>query len=339
MERLVCIGILFAALGMLIGAPAQAAGHMSIQVAIEPDGAGRLSAETSSTTVMPLAWEVCSPGLKGCEPFARGRRIETTGAPAGSVFRVRDAGGETGVSPEWRGPPKALMPPRVDGAIQANQFVSPVRGLWRGGWRGENSELQLSTCATPAGEQCVALTDPHLIRQGCTPSDSFTLSSDLTGRYLRVANRQSGGPHDETPYAVGPAHPHYEVALIRPGGEVWERSRNTSIAVVGQIAPAVSLSAAECGPPPSPTATISAKGVARVECGGGCSVALVGTRNGHRELVTHQLRGQDLLMPSAVLEMKLPRISLARLGAGKIRLAVLIDGTRWAQRTIRTSES
>ena len=332
MKCLVCIGLLFAALGMIVAAPAQSARRMDIQIGIEPDGTGHLSASTSSTTVPPLAWEVCAPDLKGCEPFTRGREIETTGAPAGSVFRVKDAGGETGVSPEWRGPPKALAPPRVTGVIAANEFVSPVQGFWSGGWRGENAEMQLSACATEAAapNECVTLTNPHYIRVlGCSSISSFGLDPRFVGRYLRVADRQSGAPHPELDYGVGSP----------VGAEVWRRSRNTSVAIVGQIAPAVNPPAGECGPPPPPTATLSVDGVARVECAGGCSVALVGERDGHRQIVSRGIRAQGLLGPAPALEMALSRVALSRLGAGRIRLTVEIDGTSWTQRTIRTPAS
>jgi hypothetical protein len=307
-----------------------------MQISVSSDSIGHMHVNTG---IAPWIWEACTPKLKECAPFARGREVDTVGAAAGTVFRVKDGRGESGRTPEWRGSPQELAPPRVAGIIAANEFVSPVRGLWSGGWEGENSELQLSACATEAGGGCVRLTDPHYVRWGCTSSNSLLLGPDLTGRYLRVTNRQSGGPHVETPFAVGPPPPRYEAARLRSGAEVWGRSRNTSVAIVGQIAPAAHPPAGECGPPPAPTATISAKGVARVECGGGCSVVLVGTRKGRRQLVTRRIREQDLLRPEPALEVGLPRAALARLGAGKIRLTAEIDGARWAQRTIRTSDS
>ena len=325
---------MFAALGLIVAAPAQASRGIHIQTAIGPTGLGSLFADTSSTTVPPLTWEACAPDLTSCRRFAGGREIETTGVAAGTVFRVRDAGGERGVSPEWQGPPKEMAPPRVAGVIAANEFVSPVRGLWSGGWRGENSEMQLSACAAESGQECVSLTSPHFVRRGCASSASFYLDPRFVGLYLRVADRQSGGPHAEGGYAV------YSPSGATWGfDEVWGRNRTTSVAIVGQIAPAANAPAGECGPPPPPIATLSAEGTARVECAGGCSVVLVGTRNGRRQLVTRQIPEQGLLRPNPALELDLPSSALARLGAGKVRLTVQIDGTRWAQRTIRTSAS
>ena len=326
------MGLLFVGLALILVAPAQGARGIPIQLWIGADGTGTLYASTSSSVTPPLAWEACAPDLTNCEPFARGREIETTGAPAGTVFRVRDAGGETGDSPEWRGPPKELAPPRVAGVIAANEFVSPLPGFWSGGWKGENSELQLAACATEAGApgECVALTDPHLLRaSGCSPSASFALDSRFAGQYLRVADRQSGGPHAEAAFG-----------LVNPfGSEVWGRSRITSVSIVGQIASAAIAPSGECGPPPAPIATISAAGSARVECGAGCNVVLIGTHDGRRRSVTRQIPGQDLLRPMAALEVSLPPAALRSLGDGKIRLTLAIDGQRISQRVIRSFDS
>jgi hypothetical protein len=320
---------LFAALALIVVAPAQAAGRDKVQTFINPDGTGSLFFGYGSA---PWVWEACTSEMKKCEPFARGRELQTAEAPAGTVFRVKNAEGETGLSPEWKGRVKQLAPPRVAGVVAANEFVSPVPGPWSGGWQGEDSEMQLAACATEGGApgECTTLTNPWYERVlGCGESSSFGLDPRFVGQFLRVADRQSGGPHAEA--GVGLSSPF--------GGEVWGRSRNTSVAIVGHIAPATNPPAGDCGPPPSPTATISAKGIAQVECAGGCSVVLVGTRKGRRQLVTDRLGEQDLLRPFAAPEMKLPRTALARLGAGKVRLTVEIDGTRWARRTIRISGS
>jgi hypothetical protein len=330
MKRIVCIAFLLTSLALIVVVPAQAA-SVRVQTSIEPDGTGSLYADSSAA---PLSWEACSAELTGCRPFARGREAQTTGAPAGTVFRLKNGAGESGLSPEWRGPPKELAPPRVAGAIQANGFVSPVPGLWSGGWQGEDSEMQLSACATEAGMECVSITSPQLIRPGCASSASVSINPRFAGMYLRVADKQSGGPHFEAAVAV------YSPSGTTWGLEpVWGRDRTTSIATVGQIAAAVNPSAGECGPAAAPVATISAEGVARVECAGGCSVVLTGTRKGRRQIVTRRIAEQSLLRPWAALEMGLPRSATARLGTGKVRLTVKIDGTLVAQRTVRTPAS
>jgi hypothetical protein len=310
---------------LVVAGPASSAYGVVIQTSINPGGrSGHLSASSEPGS---LAWEACASDLKECKPFGSGRAIDTKAAKIGTVFRVRYDEAETALSPEWRGPVTELVPPRVAGTIQANEYVTPVPGLWSGGWRDEPSEMQLSACLTEAGEECVSLTDPHYIRR-CPNSASFYLDPQFVGRYLRVADRQNGGPHFEP--AFGLTSPFV--------AEVWGRTRTTSVATVGQIAPAVSPPARECGPPPAPTATISVDGVATVECGAGCSAVLVGMRSGRRVAIAGGIPEQDLLRPKA-LELQLSQASLARLGVGKIRLLVEIDGKRLAQRTIRSSGS
>jgi hypothetical protein len=320
------LGILLALGALLVVTlPASSAYGVVIQSSINPGGrSGHLSASSEPGT---LTWEACDSDLRGCKPFGSGRAIDTKGSKIGTVFRVRYDEAETALSPEWRGPVTELAPPRVAGVIQANDYVTPVPGSWSGGWRDEPSEMQLSACLTEAGEGCVALTDPHYITR-CPNSASFYLDPQFVGRYLRVADRQNGGPHYEA--AIGTISPY--------GAEIFGRSRTVSVAMVGQIAPAVSSPAGECGPSPAPTATISAEGVARVECGAGCSALLVGTRSGRRATIAGAIPEQDLLRSKA-LELQLSQASLARLGVGKIRLIVEIDGKRLAQRTIRSSGS
>lgn len=299
---------------------------------INSDGSGTVSAEYRSGGV---AWEACTSRLTECKEWGRGREIGTDGAPPGTVFRVSSTlVRETEMSPEWKGPLKAVAPPSVAGIVQANEYVSPVPGRWSGGWKGETAEMQLAACETEAGEGCVSLTSRRLIRQGCKLSASFYLNSRFTGWYLRVANEQSGGPHASALSAI-----------YSPSGATWGfdpvfgRSRRVSVAIVGQIAPATGPAPGECGPPPPPAATISAEGVARVECAGGCSVSLVGSRGGHRQSISRQSFGYGLLQQAAALEIKLPPATLDRLGGGKLKLFVEVEGAVLARRTIRAPAS
>jgi hypothetical protein len=156
----------------------------------------------------------------------------------------------------------------------------------------------------------------------------------FAGWYLRVADKQNGSPHPEAAYAV-----------YSPSGATWgfdavlEPSATISAAVVGQIAPAAGPPAGECGPPPPPIATVSAEGVARVECAQECGAVLMGTREGRKQLISRQVLGHDLLAPRPATEMRLSRGALESLGSGKIRLVVEIDGQILSRRTIRTPTS
>jgi hypothetical protein len=316
---------------LLVAVPVSSARELRIQTSLNPGG--RTGSMSVASPPGSIGWEACTAQLTECRPWARGRRAETLSAPAGTIFRVRDSEGESGISPEWRGPLTELTPPRVVGSIEANGYVSPVPGLWAGGWGEEYPRMQLSACETEAGDGCVSITSPHFTRVGCSFSASFLLNPIFSGWYLRVADKQDGGEHAEAGYGV-----------FSPSGatwgfdEVWGRSRTTSVAVVGQIGPAANPSAGECGPPPAPAATISADGVARVECAGGCGVVLAGARKGRQQLVSRRIPAQSALTPFPALEMQLSTKAEANLGIGVIQLTVEVDGKPLARRAIDTSQ-
>jgi hypothetical protein len=312
----------FVVVGVLsITAPlATSSERIHIQAGINPDGNGRLLVNSGEG---PWAWEACTPDLTTCAPFGNGREIETIGASPGTVFRV-EGNGATGVSPEWRGRVNQVKPPSIDGLTRANEFVSPVPGMWSGGWKNEFSQVQLSACATPAGQDCMALTDLHYVRN-CAASASFALDAKVAGSYLRIAQSLIGaGPPVEPSYAVTSPY----------GGEVWGRSRITSVAVVGQIAPAVNPYPGECGPPPRGRAFISKQGVALIECPAGCRAALIGSRNGRHVRITRSLPARDALIIAPPARLRVPDGILAGTGAGSVHLVAEIDGNQVAQRTI-----
>ena len=294
-----------------------------MQALLNDDGSGRLFVNNSEG---PWSWEVCAPDLTSCVPFGKGREIATRGARPRTVFRVKSHGA-TGVSPEWRGRLKQLTPPTVNGIIRVNEFVSPVPGKWSGGWEGKLSEMQLSACATPEGQDCTTLTHLHYVRR-CPASASFALDARFAGSYLRVTDRQIGaGPLFEPAYGISSPY----------GGEVWGRSRITSVAVVGQIAPTVSPYPGECGPPPPSEASISKRGVAFVECRGGCRAVLIARRDRRQARVARRLSPQNVLISVPPETLRLSPRALARIGAGGVRLIVKIDGKRVARRTVRLS--
>jgi hypothetical protein len=311
---------------LVVGVASASAEEIKMQALLDPDGTGRLFVNNG---VGPYRWEACAPDLTECKNIGGGHDISLGNTYIGTVFRVKDTDEGLGISPEWKGRLKQVAPPSIDGVIEANQFVTPVPGEWSGGWAGEGSQMQLSACATRTGEECTALTSLHYVR-GCPWSASFPIDPSFAARYLRVADHQPGaGPIVEPAYGVSTPY----------GAEVWGRTRSTSVAVVGQIAAATGGAVGNCGPPPVPTATISAEGVARVKCGGGCTATLTGSRKGRRRHITRQIPQQDLLRPEAPREMSLSRSLLSELGAGGVRMTVEVGGRRLAQGTIRTSGS
>lgn len=319
---------LAAAVGAIffVASSASASDWVKMKASVNPDGTGRLFARTGTA---PWFWEACRPNLASCAPFGkRDRTVEKVDAPPGTIFRV-ESEGSTGVSPEWRGRVMQVESPSVEGVIRANEFVSPVPGTWGGGWAGEMSQVQLAACITPEGQGCTTLTDLHYLRR-CSPSSSFVLDARFTGQYLRVAERRVGaGPLFEPAYGV--TSPNV--------GEVWGRSRITSAAIVGQIAPAASPYSGECGPPPPGRASISKQGVALVECPGGCRAALIGSRKGRRAQTQRNLSEYDALTILPPTRLRLPLGKLTGAGAGNVRLVVKLDGEQVAQRTIRPGAS
>ena len=300
--------------------PSNSAQRIDLQARLNPDGSGRLLVTASSGS---WAWEACAADLTDCIPFGHGREIATGNAPAGSVFRVR-SGNAVAVSPEWGGRAKSLKAPSVEGPIRANDFVSPVPGVWSGGWQGELSEMQLSACATSDGQHCISLTDRHFERQ-CAASASFALDARYAGTYLRVAQRRIGaGPLLEPSFATTSPY----------GAEVWGRSRITSAVVVGQIAPAISAFAGECGPPPRGRAQISSQGVALIECPAGCRAALVGSGDGRRVRIARRLPARDALLVAAPNRLRVPLQTLGDFESMRLKLIVEIDGKQVAQRTL-----
>lgn len=318
------MGLAVAMLGVAVLCPTAGSSvwdsELHMQARLDQDGSGRLYLNNARG---PVSWEACAPDLTDCIPFRGGRQLETGNARPGTVFRA-ESNGAVGVSPEWLGRLKRLTPPMVSGIIRANEFVVPVPGKWRGGWKDGDSEMQLAACPTPTAVACTTLTDFHYLRP-CPMSASVALDPRFAGSYLRVADWQIGpGPHLRPAYAVSSPY----------GGKVWRRNRITSVAIVGQIAAPVRASQGECGPPPRSRASISRLGVVTVECRAGCGFTLLAGRQGRRVRVERNLRAQHILEVLPPTELRLTRQQRALLGEGRVRMLVKIDGRRSAARTV-----
>lgn len=269
------------------------------------------------------SWQACAPDVSNCKPFATGRIVSTNGAAAETVFRATSSFGATALSSVWHGNPVATGPPSVSGTVRANELVTPVAGQWRGGWAGGGDRFQLSACATPTGTRCTTLTHSNYPR-ACHDT-AVVLDPYFTGWYLRVADQRLGAGSYAMPlYAVGTPY----------GYEVWEPGPTVSFAVVGRIEPATQGRAASCGAPPLVEASISKRGEATVTCGLGCRIALIARhgRQGVRLVREVAPPGPGRLRGPAILRISRPR--LIRLGSGRVRMSVVIDGRRVARRTI-----
>ena len=330
--------LLVVVLGLSAGGPSvaspSAAETISMQALLNDDGSGRLFVNTG--TGEPWTWEACSPDLTSCSPFGTGREISTASANPETVFRVSGnpaADLMPGVSPVWHGNVASTRTPSVSGIVRANELVTPIPGTWIGGWGNEPDVMQLSACSEPTGQNCVTLTNAHYVG-GC-PNKGAVLDPAFAGDYLRVADRRDGsGPHFMLAYGV-----------ISPYGlDLWTPGARLSTAVAGRIASATAPPAADCGPPPLNSASISREGIAKVKCGLGCRVLFVakGKRKSTR-LVRKLPRkpaapvrlGERPLPLRDPISLQLPRWFSSAAGHERIRMIIKIDGKLAARRTVR----
>lgn len=316
-DRMVLAALLALAIGILTVEHVGAAESASIQAVLNVDGTGAINANSQSNPPGETwSWESCAPDLSSCIPFASGRSISTTGADPDTVFRTMSSNGATALSPIWHGDAASVTPPSITGVIRANELITPVLGTWNGGWDGGAHFTQLAACASAQGTDCITLTDIHY-PDGC-PGGAAVLDASLTGEYLRVADRLLG-PNPVVPgYASNSPY----------GRDVWVPAPTISTAIVGRIAPATGPRTATCGPPPLPSARLSKRGIATVECLRGCRVALVAKRG----LLTAR-RVRKLPSLSSVT-LQLSRAARERLGRGRVLMSVKIDGKRVARRAV-----
>lgn len=300
--------------------PAAAAEEaVSVRALLNNDGSGLLYVNSGTGA---WSWEACSTNLASCVPFGSGREITTAGASPETVFRATSADGATGLSPVWHGNLAALGPPSVNGAIRANELVSPEIAKWSGGWDGDFDKTQLSVCATPTGKRCTSITDPRYTRQ--CQGGAVVLDSALAGYYLRVADSRYG---PDTLFTL-------EGAVSPYGHRVWSATASTAVAVVGRIESARGPRKARCGPPPLVEASIDRNATASVRCGLGCHVVLIARQAGRRVRVTRKLPWS--LGSGGLRTLRFsPQTLTQQLGPGRCHIIVRVDGTRLANRIVR----
>lgn len=318
-RRLALLLLLTAISSLSLSNAALAIQPVKLQALLTSSGNGRLLVDSSGSG---WRWESCTAHPVACTNVQGGRELHVPSSSQGTVFVVRSPGWR-GISPEWTGSLKASAPPRVDGELRGGGYADPIPGRWVGGWRGEYSEFQLAACTGPEGAGCVALTSPHYLRP-CPADASFALPSWSAGRYLQVAERRVGAQPAAMP-AFG---------LTSPAGEqVWTQGPTVAVATDGQISPSAGATT-ECGPPIEPRAWISRKGVASIECVGGCHAELVVGQGSDVRRIAGTLSPHGPLVVPPARELRIPETSLERFGPGRLRYAVVIDGRQVAVRTV-----
>ncbi len=320
-----------------VSAPACSFTSGPVSANLNAAGGGLLIANGNSNPPdQTWAWQICNAGGADCSPFAFGQHIETGAPSAGTTFRATSNTGLTGLSPVWNGPLRVAAPPEITGTFQANQLVTAVPAVWEGGWTGDLTQTQLSLCPTAAGVGCIAPLETY---GGSCPADSLTIDPDFSGWWLFVSTTVNG-PDTE---AATQAHAVTAVAFVSPSGYAQEigqaAAATTSVAVVGRIGRATGPRARNCGPPALVpglpplvalkvrSATVDSDGVAFVRCSWTCTVSLHASRRGRVASVTKTAQGE--------IQLRIPGRGLARVGHGRVRYTLFVDGHRAAQRTIR----
>ena len=306
----------------------------SIQEVLSADGSGSLIVNANNNPPSQTwSWQTC--GLTGmpCSPFKAGQQITTDGAPPDVIFRATSNLGTVVDSLPWRGNVTSLTPPSVIGQVRANEFVTPIAGTWSGGWEGDFNRFQLAACRSATGEGCVSITEP---KYGGCAADAAVLDPALTGRYLRVANVR-------LPQGLITTAEAYTSPYGRP---IWPANAIVSVAIPGQIAPPAGPRQAPCGPPPLEQGSISTRGVATVSCLLGCR-AMLSVRGGKGRAAKARLIASTVAAkkekpkrrppgptypPS--FEVKLSAAALRKLGPGRARFVLRIDGERVARRSV-----
>jgi hypothetical protein len=319
--------------------PTLGAETVHMQALLNADGSGRLLVNNAPSPGGTWSWEACSPNLTACAPFGSGADIDTGAAAPETVFRVNGEG-NTGLSPVWHGILSVTKAPSVAGAIRANELVKPIPATWSGGWDGDFDQTQLAACTTPDGHDCLSITDPQYVA-GCKEG-ATVLDPALTGRYLRIADRRDG-----------PGTIFTLIAVVSPyGQEIWASSGSVAVAMLGRIRPASGPRAAACGPPALTPEQLGGSrrvpfATARIQCANGCravQVTLECECNGHAVLsvkrgdlrvsMSHRLHRTAPRGSRQPIPFRLTHRMLRRLGPGRARVTVDIEGTRVAGRTI-----
>jgi hypothetical protein len=324
LDRVVAVVVLGVGFAAASCSPATAVEGASIQAVLDPGGGGRMI--VNSQTNPPdetWSWEACTTDLATCTPFAQGRIVETAGAPVPSVFRAVSSRGATALSPRWDGQVESVSSPSAMGTPQANELVVPIPGRWRGGWEGDVDWTQLAACEGPRDEGCTTLTDRHYVG-GC-PNGAAVIDPMFTGMYLRVADRRIPAHTLELAYGVSSPY----------GPDIWAAGPTVSVSVLGRIRAATGPPASGCGPSPLVRASISKKGVATVRCGLACLATLVARQGRRMAKMSRRLAGQPgnrRNVPAP--RLRLPKRKLARFHPGRIHMALMVNGKRFAARTL-----
>jgi hypothetical protein len=241
--------VILAMVGWPANAVAQAPGSLDVSFGyyINEDGTGGLDATVSGAPIgqaPSVNWEACPPAA-ACTPIAPRQGsspsvLTGTGTP-GTVFVVTASNGSQtakATSLPWLGLVRAVTAPAIQGNLHVGGLVTPVPGVWSGGWGNDTSLLQLQICRTATGAGCVVIADSYYWSK--CPGTGAVLTYDFVGQYVRIVEKRIGRSTPFPAFGVG-----------SPGGlHPIEPGPTGAAAVAGPIAAAPWKPESTCGLPP-----------------------------------------------------------------------------------------
>jgi len=147
-----------------------ARGQYSVSIQAVFDLAGNPSLVANFSPDGSLAvpeWSICRPPeVSVCSPAVRTAHaiLSPEPEPAGTVFRAsaRYGGRIYSAAVIWRGRVQIFSRPRLRGRADVGAAVTPVAGLWGGGWGTEFDQLAVEACPTTRARSCVMLSGGQL---------------------------------------------------------------------------------------------------------------------------------------------------------------------------------
>jgi hypothetical protein len=164
---------------------------------VNQDGRGVLFANTVSGWARgSMTWQACMPdaGCAAAQPRASDDRVLDVGdAPSGTTFIATASDGSqsfSATSASYRGRLGIALYPGVKGRLRTGHVITPVPGIWVGGWGYERPNLQLQVCRTQHDESCEVISATFYWEK--CPGTGARIPQRYLGWYVRVADQRIG---------------------------------------------------------------------------------------------------------------------------------------------------
>ena len=231
------VGVVLAILGVLSTSAVAADPPTRVEMFhnVNEDGRGVLFAYTVSDAPGrwgAMMWQACmpDPGCAAAQPRASDDRVLDVGdAPGGTTFIATASDGSqsfSATSVPYRGRLGIALYPGIKGQLRTGHVITPVPGIWVGGWGYERPNVQLQVCRTRRDESCEVISATFYWEK--CPGISARIAPRYLGWYLRVADQRIGQntvfaarayrrPQDLAPLRTAPDTAVMTVGRIRSG--------------------------------------------------------------------------------------------------------------------------